>query len=760
MDVYIILVILLMVLAFADLVVGVSNDAVNFLNSAIGSKVASRKNIMIIASFGILIGALFAGGMMEVARKGIFNPQMFNFHEVMIIFLAVMFADIILLDIFNTFGLPTSTTVSIVFELLGAAMIAAFIKLSVNGENGDEILSYINSSSALTIISGIFISVGVAFVFGLAIMYLVRLFFTFNPATQTQYQGIIWGALSLSSITYFLLFKGLEGALFIPASFIAWTKENTSEMFMISMLIWGIILFALAKFAKFPILKIVVLAGTFALAMAFASNDLVNFIGVSVAGFEAYETWKASGVDADSLLMVSLSKAYPAPTYMLVIAGIVMIITLWFSKKARTVTETEVSLGRQAEGLERFSSNPFARGLVRLTWKPMKKDNHQTSSGFKKWIYSRFTPFKPMGADHQIDNPPAFDLVRASVNLSVSSSLIAFATSLKLPLSTTFVTFMVAMATSLSDRAWGRDSAVFRVSGVLSIILGWVLTAFIAFAVSGFFAFIMFKFDMYGVGFLVLFTIFFIAFTIRLHNKKEKSNANILESTMKTEIIPARQIINSTSGSLADSLDAVADGFVAAIEGLLTEDRKKLREALKAMERLEKSNEEFKYTFYNSIRRIQEEMSEGSRLYLMAYDIEQDLVQSAVFVTETARKHVEDMLGALDEVQAVNIRKISQDLSLFFKDCSQITRNRNHLQYDEIKAKKKILLEEIENLITYQAKGIKNETYSARNSILVFNILLETKDLISISARLVKMYCRLERDYPQVDSLFVITSED
>jgi hypothetical protein len=248
--------------------------------------------------------------------------------------------------------------------------------------------------------------------------------------------------------------------------------------------------------------------------------------------------------------------------------------------------------------------------------------------------------------------------------------------------------------------------------------------------------------------------------TIRFHNKKEKSNAKILESTMKTEIIPARQIINSTSGSLADSLDAVADGFVAAIEGLLTEDRKKLREALKAMERLEKSNEEFKYTFYNSIRRIQEEMSEGSRLYLMAYDIEQDLVQSAVFVTETARKHVEDMLGALDEIQAVNIRKISHDLSLFFKDCSQITRNRNHLQYDEIKAKKKILLEEIENLITYQAKGIKNETYSARNSILVFNILLETKDLISISARLVKMYCRLERDYPQVDSLFVITSED
>ena len=531
-------------------------------------------------------------------------------------------------------------------------------------------------------------------------------------------------------------------------------------MFAITIVLWSVILFALSKFTSFPILKIVVLAGTFALAMAFASNDLVNFIGVSVAGFEAYDTWKASGVAADSLLMVSLSKAYPAPTYMLVIAGIIMIFTLWFSKKARTVTETEVSLGRQSEGLERFSSNRFARGLVRLTWKPNKNNNKTESSGFVKWVESRFQPYKSKNSDHAVENPPAFDLVRASVNLSVSSSLIAFATSLKLPLSTTFVTFMVAMATSLSDRAWGRDSAVFRVSGVLSVILGWLLTAFIAFSVSGLFAFIMLKFDMYGVGFLVLFTVLFITMTIRFHNKKEKSNAKILESTMKTEIIPARQIINSTAGSLADSLDAVAEGFVAAIEGLLTEDRKKLREALKAMERLEKSNEEFKYTFYNSIRRIQEELSEGSRLYLMAYDIEQDLVQSAVFVTETARKHVEDMLGALDEDQAQNIRKISQDLNLFFKDCSQITRNRDYVQYDEIKARKKQLLEEIENLIARQAKGIKNETYSARNSILVFNILLETKDLISISARLVKMYCRLERDYPQMDSLFVITSED
>ena len=760
MDVYVILVILLFILAFADLVVGVSNDAVNFLNSAIGSQVTSRRNIMIIASFGILIGALFAGGMMEVARKGIFNPQMFNFHEVMIIFLAVMFADIILLDIFNTFGLPTSTTVSIVFELLGAAMIAAVIKLSTNGENANEILNYINSSSALTIISGIFISVGVAFVVGLLIMFVVRVFFTFNPATQTQYQGIIWGALSLSAITYFLLFKGLEGAVFIPSSFVAWSKENTAEMFGISIIFWGIILFVLAWFAKFPILKIIVLAGTFALAMAFASNDLVNFIGVSVAGFEAYETWKSSGVDADSLLMVSLSKAYPAPSYMLVIAGFVMIFTLWFSKKARTVTETEVSLGRQSEGLERFSSNRFARGLVRLTWKPNRKNNKTESSVFVKWVESRFQPYKLKNNDQSIENPPAFDLVRASVNLSVSSSLIAFATSLKLPLSTTFVTFMVAMASSLSDRAWGRDSAVFRVSGVLSVILGWLLTAFIAFSVSGLFAFIMFKFDMLGVGFLVLLTVLFIAFTIRWHNKKEKSNAKILESTMKSEIIPTRQIMDSTSGSLADSLDAVAEGYVAAVEGLLSEDRKKLREAFRAMERLEKSNEEFKYTFYNSIRRIQEELSEGSRLYLMAYDIEQDLVQSAVFVTETAKKHVEDMLGALDEEQAQNIRKISQDLSLFFKDCSQITRNRNYLQYDEIKARKKLLLEEIENLISRQAKGIKNETYSARNSILVFNILLETKDLISTSAKLVKMYCRLERDYPQIDSLFVITSED
>jgi len=759
MEIYLILVILLLVLAFADLVVGVSNDAVNFLNSAIGSQVSSRKNIMIVASFGILFGALFAGGMMEVARKGIFNPQMFTFHEVMVIFLAVMFADIILLDIFNTLGLPTSTTVSIVFELLGAAVVMAMLKIWSGGGNGGEILDFINSASALTIISGIFISVGVAFAVGLTVMYLVRILFTFNPATQTRWQGIVWGALSLSAITYFLLFKGLEGAIFIPADFLSWSRSHTSAMFGMSMAFWGIVLFLIATFTRFAILKLVVLAGTFALAMAFASNDLVNFIGVSVAGFEAFGAWKTSGVSADDLLMVSLSRAYPAPTFLLLFSGVVMILTLWFSRKARTVTDTEVSLGRQSEGLERFKSNKLARGLVRLGWRP-QRTAIVPASGVGGWISRRFSPFRDTNAEGAGGGPPAFDLVRASVNLSVSSSLIAFATSLKLPLSTTFVTFMVAMASSLGDRAWGRDSAVFRVSGVLSVLMGWLLTAFIAFSVSGLFALIMLKAGMPGVALLLLFTISFIAFTIRLHQRREKSRARILESTLKTEIIPTRQIINSTSDSLADSLDAVAEGFVASVEGLLTEDRRKLREAQKAMERLEKSNEEFKYTFYNSIRRIQEELSEGSRLYLMAYDIEQDLVQSAAFVTETARRHVEDMLGALDADQARDIRKISQDLFLFFRDCSRITRTRDYPQYDDVKARKKMLLEEIENLITRQARGIKTETYSARNSILVFNILLETKDLIAISAKLVKMYCRLERDFPQMDSLLVITSED
>ncbi|MCB9081013.1 MAG: inorganic phosphate transporter [Lewinellaceae bacterium] len=759
MDIYFLFVLLLFGLAIADLVVGVSNDAVNFLNSAIGSRVATRRIIMVVASLGIVIGALFAGGMMEVARKGIFNPQFFVFAEVMVIFLAVMFTDVVLLDLFNTFGLPTSTTVSIVFELLGAAVAVAAIKVLNNGEGLGAVAGYINSSSALAIITGIFISVGVAFTVGIVVMYLVRLIFTFNYQRRLHTVGIVWGGISLAVITYFLLFKGLKGASFISGSFINWIQAHIPLLFLGSFAIWATILALVNRFTNFNILRIVVLAGTFALAMAFASNDLVNFIGVSVAGFESYNDWAASGASPDGFLMTSLSKAYPAKTYLLLPAGVIMLLTLWLSKKARSVTETEVNLGRQSEGLERFSSNYFARGVVRFAWDVSARLGKVIPQGVKQRIESNFRPqpYRPKPGEEA--DPPAFDLVRASVNLTVASSLIAFATSLKLPLSTTYVTFMVAMGSSLADRAWGRDSAVFRVAGVLNVLLGWFMTAFIAFTVSAVFALIMSKFGMIGIGLLVAFSVGFIFNTIRVHRRREADKDKLLQATRRSELIPAREVIFSTANNLADSLEAVSDGFRSAIEGLIKEDINMLRQATIAMDRLGKSNEEFKYTFYSSIRRIKEELSEGSRTYLLAYDMEQDLVQSATFIVDTARQHVADILAPLDEAQSKDMRAISEFLHLYLMDCAQVMRDRSFNRFEELKGRKKELLQQIEHLLSLQAQGIKAEVFSARNSILVFNILLETKDLVTVAARFVKLYQRLERD-ASAEYLLTITSED
>ena len=365
MSIFLFFVIVLFTLATMDLMVGVANDAVNFLNSAIGSKAGTRRTIMIVASIGVFVGALFAGGMMEVARKGIFNPQFFTFAEVMVIFMAVMFTDLVLLDFFNTFGLPTSTTVSIVFELLGASVAVGLYKVLSNGEGLGNLNQYINSENAVTIITGIFVSVGVAFTIGIIIQYIARLIFSFNYQKRLSTVGVIWSGLSLSLISYFLLFKGLKGAPFISGDFMAWVESNISLLMLVSLVFWSTLMFLVHKILRFDILRIVVLAGTFALAMAFASNDLVNLIGPSVAGYEAFMDWTRSGMAAESYLMGSLAAGYPAKSYMLLLAGLVMVVTLWFSKKARTVTDTEVSLGRQSEGLERFGSNPLARWLVR-----------------------------------------------------------------------------------------------------------------------------------------------------------------------------------------------------------------------------------------------------------------------------------------------------------------------------------------------------------------------------------------------------------
>ncbi len=746
MSIFLFFVIVLFALATMDLMVGVANDAVNFLNSAIGSKAGTRRTIMLVASIGVFVGALFAGGMMEVARKGIFNPQFFSFAEVMVIFMAVMFTDVVLLDFFNTFGLPTSTTVSIVFELLGAAVAVALYKVLSNGEGLGNLNQYINSDNAITIITGIFVSVGVAFTIGIIVQYIARLIFSFDYHKRLSTVGVVWSGLSLSLISYFLLFKGLKGAPFISGDFMAWVESNIAIISLASLVFWSALMFALHKLLQFDILRIVVLGGTFALAMAFASNDLVNFIGPSVAGYEAFLDWTRSGVAAESYLMESLAAAYPAQSYMLLIAGIVMVITLWFSKKARTVTDTEVSLGRQSEGLERFGSNPLARLVVRsafgfrifstlmpLAWKAKIEErfNFNQTNGSKK------------SANNPID-PPAFDMVRASVNLTVSSVLIAFATSLKLPLSTTYVTFMVAMGTSLSDRAWGRDSAVFRVAGVINVLLGWFLTAFIAFAVAALFAFVMVKGGVTGTIGLIILVAASFAYTFILHNKLEARKDRIAKAIQHSEIIPAQKIISDTIESIAQNIESVRDLYQLVIDGLSREDRTKLRKAYQTLNKVKLENEEFRYAFYASMRRVAEERAEGSRTYLLAYDLMQDFNQSAVLVADTARQHVEDVLAPLDQEQHSQLEEIARKLSEFMDFCVLILRNKDFERFQEMKLNKKKLYADIESLLARQTTGIKEKSYSARNSLLFFSILLETKDLIAVTARFVKMYHSLE----------------
>lgn len=528
---YEILVFVLFLLAIIDLTVGVSNDAANFLNSAIGSNVASFRTILIIASIGVIAGAVSSEGMMEVARKGVFIPSFFTFDNIMLIFVAVMLTDIILLDFYNSIGLPTSTTVSIVFELLGSGFI---IGLLYSWQQGMEIefANFINFSTATKIILGIFLSVLVAFSTGAFVQFITRLLFTFDLDRGMKKYGAVFSGIAITAITYFLLIKGLKGASFISTDVRDWIKANTVSIIGVSVVVWSLITFLLSRFLAFNPLKFIVLAGTFSLAMAFAGNDLVNFIGVTVAGFQSLQAWGASTLPADAFFMDILGEKAKAPLYMLMSAGIIMVATLWTSKKARNVSQTEVKLARQGEGEERFKSNALSRGIVGLFLGIGRSFGYVLGEKNIDRLNARFAHDRST----MKDEAASFDLLRASVNLMTASILIAYATSLKLPLSTTYVSFMVAMGTSLADRAWGMESAVYRVAGVLQVIGGWVMTAVIAFVASATFGLIMFYGGKTGVIAVVLIA---AATLIRSHISFKKSDAEKnLEETVE-ELKPA-----------------------------------------------------------------------------------------------------------------------------------------------------------------------------------------------------------------------------
>ena len=495
-SIYIIITGIIVLLAISDLIVGVSNDAVNFLNSAVGSKVISFRNIMILASFGVALGALSSSGMMEIARKGIFNPQFFFFDEIMIIFLAVMITDILILDTFNYWGIPTSTTVSIVFELLGAAVIMSLIKI-ISSDSISDINIFINTQKASQIILGILLSVFVAFSIGAFIQWISRLILTFNFEDKSLYLNSVIGSLSFSSIINFILIKGIKGSPYSKETYDIldgltinnFIDNNILQFWIISLFFWYIFSVILIKFFKADIYKIIIGIGTFSLALAFAGNDLVNFIGVPIAALESYNGWVTSGISANEFSMNILAeKVQPKPIYLMV-SGLIMVVTIWYSSKAKNVVKTSLDLSNQNMVDERFSSNIIGVGLVNIGRSLNNTFIKLAPKSLLIQIQKSFNNDNIKVSNNP--NRPSFDKLRASLNLVIAAILISLATSYKLPLSTTYVTFMVAMGTSLSDRAWGKESAVYRVSGVVNVIGGWFFTAFCAFTLCGLIVFLL-----------------------------------------------------------------------------------------------------------------------------------------------------------------------------------------------------------------------------------------------------------------------------
>lgn len=567
---YLVLLAFLGVIAVIDLFVGVSNDAVNFLNSALGCRISSFRTTLWVASIGVLAGATFSSGMMEIARSGVFHPQLFTFSELMIVFFAVMVADVILLDAFNSLGLPTSTTVSIVFELMGAAFAAALFKLIDAGAPLSDVADYINSSKSLGIVSGILISVVVAFISGAVVQYLARLVFTFKFEKAYRRIGAIYGGIALTAIIYFLVMKGAKGASFMRPEWIQWINANTAVI-LFSLFTGLTVLFqVLITVFRVNIFKIIILAGTFSLAFAFAGNDLVNFVGVPLAAWDSWKEWQASGAADNAFMMGGLLKPSTAPTAFLLLSGFVMVLTLWFSKKAHRVIRTSISLASSARGgKEQFGSSLPARIVVRSAIRFNNLAHQIIPASVIKSLATRFE--KKKLAPGEVELP--FDEIRASVNLVLAAALIASATSLKLPLSTTYVTFMVAMGSSLADGAWDRESAVYRISGVLTVISGWFMTAFTAFTACGL---ICMLFISWGEPLQLIMMVLALIVVIRTNFfVKEEDETPDHERIDRGDKASIRDLL---SESVNDNLNATLTLYAQGLQAFLDEDDQKLRE--------------------------------------------------------------------------------------------------------------------------------------------------------------------------------------
>ena len=743
-NIYLFFVLALGFLAIADLIVGVSNDAVNFLSSAIGSKAVSFKKIMIIASLGIALGAIFSSGMMEVARKGIFNPGLYYFDEIMIIFLAVMITDILLLDFFNTLGLPTSTTVSIVFELLGSAVAIGGYKVWENGQSFPELINYINTSKATQIILGIVLSVFIAFTIGAIVQWISRLILTFDYDKKSKIISAFFGGVAITSITYFILIKGLKGTSYSEITYDYLNgdtinnvlESNSTQVIIYLTLIWSLISYLLIKVFKTNVYKLIILVGTFALALAFAGNDLVNFIGVPIAAWQSYEAWLISGIPPDQLTMDVLSSKVETPNVILFLAGAIMVITLWFSSRAKNVLKTSIDLSDQSEIKERFKANLLAKYLVKFFEMINSNTQKIIPSSIKERIENRFAPSNQLLLTNTILENPAFDMVRASVNLIVASILIAIATSYKLPLSTTYVTFMVAMGTSLSDRAWGSESAIFRVSGVLNVIGGWFVTAIIAFSAAAFVAFLM-KSSLYFMPVLFIATCYLL-YRNYLKYKKESEIIKGENELLKMENRTLKGVVKESSKNIENVIKRSSKIFSITVDGISKSDIKLLKKNSRQVIKLNEEVDVLQDKIFNYLKSNEKGNEKATELYLVILEKLTLTTKNLSKISRRTLKHVEEDRRKLPLSNIKILLNLENTFNIIYNNIFLVFKEKN---YEKIKT---VLLEiieskeEIENQITnYNTANNEKGKYD----LLHLDILqLSSEILVSLKELLENFY--------------------
>jgi phosphate/sulfate permease len=738
-QVYVIMLIALALLAIIDLMVGVSNDAVNFLNSAIGSKAVSFKTIMIVASIGVAIGALYSNGMMEIARSGIFTPSMFSFNDVIIIFLAVMITDVLLLDVFNTLGLPTSTTVSIIFSLLGASVFIAITKIYFSDGDFNTLGQYINTKKASEIVYSILLSVALSFVLGAIIQYISRLLFTFHIEKRYKYFGAIFGGFALTAISFFILIKGLKSVTFISSDAKDFIKGNQLMIIGYCFLFWTIASQFVMSVIKFNIFKLIIIVGTFGLALAFAGNDLVNFIGVPIAAFQSYEMYAEVGqtLGAKEFMMSGLEgENLPAPFIFLALAGTIMVYTLWTSKKAKNVLETEQNLSRQGEGSEKYNANTLSRGIVRGSMYIGNAINFILPKSLQFKIDQQFILPEYTGKRSE---QPMFDMVRASVNLIVAAVLISIGTSMKLPLSTTYVTFMVAMGSSFADRAWDRESAVYRIAGVLNVIGGWFFTAIAAFLASGLIAYLLYIGEAFAFfAFMMLIAVFFYR-SNQMHKKKVKEEEETL-SLKREDIVTINEVINETSDQIANIINKSNKIYSGVVSGLSLQDLPTLKENKKVVKKLEKQVDELKSNVYYFIKNLDETSVEASKFYILTLGYLQDISQSMSFIAQNGYSHINNNHKQLKFNQTRDLKSIELHVLELFKDIENIFNSKNFENIDKLLAGKEDVLNAISELIQKQIERIRTTENSPKNSKLYFGLLLETNDLVKATMHLLELF--------------------